>query len=78
MAYETVRRILARQFDIAESDISENTDIVKDLGADSLDLAELLASLEESFGLLFTDDRIRELYTVGEVSAFIESLRKAD
>ena len=74
MVYEKLRALLAEQLGISVDDITPETNIIDDLGADSLDIVELLAALEDEFDLLITDDRVRELYTVREVTEFIESL----
>ena len=74
MVYEKLRALLAEQLGISVDDITPETNIIDDLGADSLDIVELLAALEEEFDLLITDERVRELYTVREVAEFIESL----
>ena len=74
MVYEKLRALLAEQFGISVDDITPETNIIDDLGADSLDVMELLTALEEEYDLLITDDRVRELYTVKEVADFIETL----
>lgn len=74
MVFEKVRELLAEQLEIAEDEISMDTHIVDDLGADSLDVVELITSLEEEYGIVITDEAIRELYTVREVVEFIEKL----
>ena len=74
MVYEKLRALLAEQLGISVDDITPETNIIDDLGADSLDIVELLSALEEEFDLLITDERVRELYTVREVAEFIESL----
>jgi acyl carrier protein len=48
------------------------TDLVKDLGADSLDLVELITLLEEEFGLVITDESVYNYKTVAEITGFIE------
>ena len=57
-----------------ESQITPDTNIVDDLGADSLDVVELISCLEDEFNLIITDERVRELYTVKEVVDFIEAM----
>lgn len=74
MVLNKIREALALQLEICEDEIQWDTDIVEDLGADSLDVAELLASLEEEFGLVITDESVYQLKTVGEVVEFIEKL----
>lgn len=74
MVFEKVRELLAEQLEVSEDEISMDTHIVDDLGADSLDVVELITSLEEEYGIVITDEAIRELYTVREVVEFIERL----
>ncbi len=74
MVYERLRAILAEQLGIAIDDINMDTHIIMDLGADSLDLVELIMALEDEFDLVVTDEAARELYTVREISEFIEKL----
>ena len=74
MVYEKVCAILAEQLGIAIEDITMDTHIINDLGADSLDLVELIMALEDEFNLVVTDEAARELYTVREISEFIEKL----
>ncbi|MBR2879453.1 MAG: acyl carrier protein [Oscillospiraceae bacterium] len=74
MVYERLRAILAEQLGIAIDDINMDTHIINDLGADSLDLVELIMALEDEFDLVVTDEAARELYTVREISEFIEKL----
>jgi acyl carrier protein len=74
MIYDKVRELLASQFEIDMNKITEETDIVGDLGADSLDLVEMIMMLEEEFGIVITDESIYGYKTVGEITAFIENL----
>jgi acyl carrier protein len=74
MVLDKVRELLASQFEIEVSKITEDTDIVGDLGADSLDLVEMIMMLEEEFGIVITDESIYGYKTVGEITTFIESL----
>ncbi|UOO37601.1 acyl carrier protein [Oscillospiraceae bacterium CM] len=74
MVLDKVRELLASQFELDISKISQDTDIVADLGADSLDLVEMIMMLEEEFGIVITDETIYGYKTVGEVTAFIENI----
>jgi acyl carrier protein len=74
MVLDKVRELLASQFEIDAGKITEETDIVGDLGADSLDLVEMIMMLEEEFGIVITDESIYGYKTVGEITTFIESL----
>ena len=74
MVFEKLRTLLAQQLEISEDKITMDTNIVDDLGADSLDVVELIMSLEDEYGIVITDDAVRELYTVREVVEFVEKL----
>ena len=74
MVYERLRAILADQLGISVDEIGMDTHIINDLSADSLDLVELIMALEDEFDLVITDDTARELYTVREITEFIEKL----
>ena len=55
------------------SDISPASNIVADLGADSLDIAEIMMDLEDAFGVKLEDDQAEGPTTVGDIISFIES-----
>ena len=74
MVFEKVKALLAEQLDIDEDTITENTNIVDDLGADSLDVVELMTTLEQDFDLLISDESLNELHTVGDIVKYIEKL----
>jgi len=74
MVYEKLRALLAEQLGISKEDITPETNIIEDLGADSLDVVELIGALEDEFDIVITDEHIRELYTVREVAEFVEAL----
>ena len=73
MVLDKIKSILSSQFGIDEDQISENTDIVNDLGADSLDVVELMMSIEDEFGLMVEDEEVAEMKTVGDVVNYIEN-----
>ena len=74
MVFEKIREALAAQFEIDPEKITRDTDIMSDLGADSLDLVELIMTLEEEYGVSVVDDSVYDHKTVGEIADFIESL----
>ena len=71
MVFEKVRAILSEQFDKSEEEITLDTNLFDDLEADSLDLADLLSSLEDEFDIEATDDAISSVSTVGDVVNYI-------
>ena len=73
MVFEKVRDILADQLDLEEDSITMDSSFIEDLGADSLDLVDLVMSLEDVFGLEVPDDAIETMKTVGDVVRYIES-----
>lgn len=74
MVFEKVREFLASQLEISEAEINLDTDIFEDLGADSLDLVELMMALEDEYGTVITDEGASGLRTVRQVVEFIESI----
>ncbi|MCL2365604.1 MAG: acyl carrier protein [Oscillospiraceae bacterium] len=74
MIFEKIREALATQFEIDPETITPETDVMNDLGADSLDLVELIMTLEDEYGVSVTDESVYEHKTVGEIANFIESL----
>ncbi len=73
MILEKVKVILAEQFDVEEDTISMDTDIQEDLGADSLDVVDLLMSIEDEFECEIPDEEIENIRSVGELVSFIEA-----
>lgn len=71
--FETVKEILARQLQVDADDITQDTDIVDDLGADSLDVVEMLMAIEQEYGIIVPDDVITSFKTVGDVAKYIET-----
>ena len=74
--FDKVREILADQFEIDNESITENTKIIEDLKADSLDIAELIIALEEEFDIVIDDESIRDIKTVGDVIELLEKYTK--
>jgi acyl carrier protein len=73
MVLEKVKVILSEQFDVEEENISADTDIQDDLGADSLDVVDLLMSIEDEFEIEIPDEDVETVKTVGQLVAYIES-----
>ena len=75
MVFEKLREIFANQFGLDPETITESTDIVSDLGADSLDVVEMLMSLEDEYGITIEDEKVAEMKTVGDVVRYIDSMK---
>jgi acyl carrier protein len=72
-ALERVKRIIVEQLGVDESKVVPEADFREDLGADSLDLVELIMAFEEEFGGEISDEEAQGLKTVGEVIAYIQA-----
>ena len=74
--FEKVRAMLAKQLNLSLDKITMESDVVKDLGADSLDVVELLISLEDDYGISIPEDDIVNVKTVKDIVELIEKLNK--
>ena len=75
MILEKIQNILAQQFEVSADSISADTNIVYDLGADSLDVVELIMSIEDEFGVSISDEDAANLITVQKIVDFVEKLQ---
>ena len=73
MILEKIQNILAQQFEVSADSISADTNSVDALGADSLDVVELIMSVEDEFGFSIPDEDAAELVTVGKLAEYIEA-----
>ena len=73
MVLEKVKAILAEQFDVEEDKITAETDLQEDLGADALDVVDLLMSIEDEFDIEVPDEEVENLKTVGALVSYIEA-----
>ncbi len=71
--FETVKKIILDQIDIDESSITLDANFMEDLGADSLDLAEMVMSFEDEFDLEIDDEEIEHIKTVGDVVEYFKN-----
>ena len=65
MVFEKVKAILSEQFDVEEDSITAETTLADDLGADSLDVVDLLMSIEDEFEVEIPDEEVENIKTVG-------------
>lgn len=71
MIFEKMTEILAEQLAADPTTMTLNTKIAEDLGADSLDLVDLLMSVEDEFGVEIPDEEVENLHTIGDVVEYI-------
>lgn len=76
MIIEKVKELLAEQLGIDTKTINDDSNILEDLGADSLDIIEMLMTLEDEYGVTIPDDQINQVKTVKEVAELIEKCKK--
>lgn len=70
---EEMREMIAEQLNCEESSITESTSFKDDLGADSLDLFELVMALEEEFGVEIPSEDLESIVTVGDVITYLKN-----
>ena len=71
-----MREIVVEQLGVKPEQVTAEAKFIEDLGADSLDVVELVTALEEEFGHEIPDEEAEKLTTVGDVIKYIEDLRK--
>ena len=71
--FETVKTLLAKQLRIPEGEITLDSKIKDDLGADSIAILQLLMTIEEDYGIVIPDEKLATFDTVGDVVAYLDS-----
>lgn len=74
--FEDVQSLVAEQLNVGADQVTMEAEFVKDLGADSLDVVELVMALEEKFGIEIPDEQAEKIVTVGDVVKFVETNKK--
>ncbi|PAF43089.1 acyl carrier protein [Helicobacter sp. 11S03491-1] len=74
--FEEVQSLVAEQLNVGVEQVTLEAEFVKDLGADSLDVVELVMALEEKFGIEIPDEQAEKITTVGDVVKFVEENKK--
>ena len=70
---EKIKKLIAEQLCISVEKVTDDADITKDLGADSLDIVELLMAFEDEFGVAISDEDAQNIKSVNDVVSYIES-----
>jgi len=73
--FETLKNIIVDQLGVAESEVTPDAHFQDDLGADSLDIVEMIMALESEFGIEVSDEKAEALQTVADVMKFIEEAK---
>ena len=72
MVFDKIREIIVEQLDVDEDKVTTDASITEDLGADSLDVVDLVMNIEESFDLEIPDEEVENIKTVGDIVKYIE------
>ena len=73
MVFEKVREILCQQLDVEEDKVTMESEIIKDLGADSLDLVDLVMTLEDEFDMEVPEGDVESIKSVGDLVKYVEA-----
>ncbi|MBR3908662.1 MAG: acyl carrier protein [Clostridia bacterium] len=73
MTVDKIKAILADQLDVDAETLTLDTDMARDLNADSLDVVEVLMSIEDEFGVEIPDEEIENIKTIGNLVEYIEN-----
>ena len=76
--FEKVKEVIIEQLAVEDDTIKLETSFIDDLGADSLDIVELIMALEEEFDLQIPDSEAEKITTVGDVVEYIKAANKKD
>lgn len=74
--YEKIKEVLVEQLHVNEADITPDADIKKDLGADSLDILQLLMAIEDEYGIQIPDEQLASFVTVQDVVDYMETVEE--
>lgn len=72
MVFEKIREIICEQLELEESNVTLDSVLLEDLGADSLDLVDLVMTFEDEFDMEIPDEELENIKTVGDIVRFIE------
>lgn len=72
MVFDKVKDLISEQLDVKADEITEDSSIQDDLGADSLDVVDLVMAIEDEFSVEIPEDQVENIKTVGDIVKFIE------
>lgn len=72
MIFDKIKDIIIDQLQVEESDVAMDTNLMKDLSADSLDAVEIIMAIEDEFGIEIPDEDAEDIQTVGDLVKYVE------
>ena len=75
MVFEKVKKIVAETLNVNADQITLETHLIDDLGADSLDAVELIMAIEDEFGIVIDDEHAQNTRKIGDLVAYIEQAK---
>ena len=75
--YDRVKKVVVEQLEVSEDEVTPTASFIDDLGADSLDVVELVMGLEEEFDIEIPDEDAEKIATVGDAITYIDDKTKA-
>ncbi len=75
MVFDKIKEIIMEQLQVEESEITMDTNLMKDLSADSLDAVEIIMAIEDEYGIEIPDEEAENIQTVSDLVKFVEDNR---
>ena len=72
MIFDKIKDIIIEQLQVEESDVNMDTNLMKDLSADSLDAVEIIMAIEDEYGIEIPDEEAEKIQTVGDLVRYVE------
>ncbi len=73
--FDKIKKIVVEQLGVDESEVTPEASFINDLGADSLDIVELIMAMEDEFGIEIPDDVAEKITTVGDAVEYIKTVQ---
>jgi acyl carrier protein len=73
MVFDKLKEIIAEQLQVDQSEIKQDTSLLKDLEADSLDAVEIIMAIEDEFGIEIPDEDAESFNTIGDIVKYVET-----
>lgn len=75
MVFDTIKEIIIEQLQVDESEVTMETNLMKDLSADSLDAVEIIMAIEDKYGFEIPDEDAEKFQTVEDLVKYVEEVK---